>query len=433
MPDNNLFYNIISVASLSEAWSKLNKDNKKSRGISDETIGEFGNNSEVNIAQISDLLNNEKFQFSPYKPVLIPKDNGEKRPLQIPEVRDRVVLKSIALTVEKIFESELQKSIGVSFAYQTGIGIEDAMAKIKENFQNGYHWVLEADIVKFFNNVNKEELLNKFIYPKINDEKLNKLIERASSPTIDAEELNKMSFEEQQLFDGIESGIPQGNSLSPLFSNIYLRPFDDFMINRGYKLVRYADDFIVMFKTREEAQECYKIVFDFFSRIGLEIYELNKEIEGKTKTKIIDLECETLTFLSITYDGKQFYPSLKNVERFKKRIETICYGKYPNKSVMAVLTKLSNSIDGWFSSYYYTNVERYSSEIDSYVNRHVLLGLREFDWRFTNKTKGILPKKYRTTETSFECLSKKQRQHSGIPFADEIINARRVGKEKRIL
>jgi RNA-directed DNA polymerase len=409
-----LLEKISSVESLKKAWDNLDKTNKSSRGISGETIESFEKNKDDKITSISSLLLKEKYFLSPNRAVLIPKSNGKFRPLQIPEVSDRVVLKSIAIELEDIFKAVIEKSDGFSFAYQKGIGVREAIFKIIEHYNNGYVYSLEADLVNFFGMVNKDDLLTKYIYPNLPDDSINKLLKKALNQKLEG--LEKFDNEKKSNFDNVEKGIPQGNPLSPLFSNIYLAPFDSFLIGKGYKLVRYADDFVILCKTKEECENAYRDCCEILKELKLNIHSLE---EGK-KTKILKIDVDFLTFLSITFNGKEIYPSLANFERLKSKIRDFCNGEV-HHTVFSLLKKIINVQDGWISAFIYTNLNKYSKELDCFLDRQVFLALRKFDWKFSDKTLGKLPVKYSQLRQSRDCLSTSQRLNSGIPFSVKLI------------
>lgn len=407
-----------SEDALRNAWRHLNKSNPDSYGLSGETISDFKKNLESKIPLTSQAILSGMYKFSKTRASLIPKDNGKLRPLQIPEIEDRLVLKSLAIQIEQELNSKLKRSAGVSFAYQKGVGIRDAITKIVEYYEQGFHFVLEADIVNFFDKVEKRRLLQQYIYPNLpTSPVVNKLIEKALSQKLD---LSNISDDDKKYFKDIEKGIPQGNPLSPLFSNIYLYSFDEYMINQKYRLVRYADDFIVMLKSQNEAETCFERVKNFLNtELDLDLHPLG------TKSKIIHLDKETLSFLSITFDGNKLYPSEQNLIRFKESINTICHANSSNKTILEIIQKVKNALDGWLSSYFFTDIDRYFEEVDSHVNKQVYLALNKKNWKFTNATRGKLKKKFRIGNISPDCLSDIQRKNSGIPFCNSIIKERR--------
>ncbi|WPY97616.1 reverse transcriptase domain-containing protein [Christiangramia sp. OXR-203] len=416
-----LLEKISSQENLLNAWGKLNKTNKSSHGLDKISIEEFGDNIDDKILSISNKLQSGTYQFSQNRAVLIPKDNGKFRPLQVPNISDRLVLKAIAIELEDQFKSVIKKSDGVSFAYQKKLGVKDAIDKIKELYDKGNHFVLEADLVNFFGTVDKDELLNKQIFPKLKDDSLNNLITSALNQKIGG--LDKIKTKDRKYFKGLNNGIPQGNPLSPLLSNIYLSPFDIFLKSNNYNLVRYADDFVILCESEELCRKAYEDSKKMLNKLNLEIHPL----EEKGKTNIININKEPFDFLSITFNGSKFYPSEKNVSRFKSKIRDICNGTV-DYNVLTLLKKISNVYEGWISAFYYTEIERYSEEIDYYINRQLFLVLSKYDWKFTPKTKGKLPREYKQKGESADCLSKKQRSKSGIPLCEELLKIKRSSK-----
>ena len=142
----NLLQIICSKEHLLKAWKFLNKNNKKSHGLSRETIEDFELNIEANLTLISSELADGTFQFRPNRAAIIKKGGGKFRPLQIPEIRDRVVLKSIALILEEELSDILAESEGYSFAFQKGLGVKDAVQKMVENYKKEKPIILKADM-----------------------------------------------------------------------------------------------------------------------------------------------------------------------------------------------------------------------------------------------------------------------------------------------
>lgn len=414
----NLLNKISSTESLRLAWAKLEKFNKYSHGLSGETIADFELNKEDKILSISKRLQEGTYRFSPYRAVLIPKSNGKFRPLQIPEVSDRVVIKAIAIELEEHFKELLEKSRGLSFAYQKGLGVKEAVEKINEYCQNGYSYVLEADLINFFGTVNKDSLLNDVVFNGLSDTTINFLIQEALNQTVG--NLDTFNVEQKKYFENIDKGIPQGNALSPLLSNIFLSPFDLRLKNAGFKLVRYADDFVIMCMSEKECKEAYIECSAILEELNLELHKL----EEGGKTRIVDFnKHDTMDFLSVTFDGHLYYPSLANVERLKSKIRDVCNGK-EKYSVSNLLIKIKNKLDGWVSAFYYTDIQRYSTEIDAFINRQLYLSLAKIGWKFTASSLGKLPYKFRHKNESSKCLSLLQRQNSGVPLCMDLVNAK---------
>ena len=412
----SLLEKISSIENLKEAWNKLDKTNKESHGLSGETIEIFEKNKEDKLASISEKLKTGKFKFHQTRGVLISKkDRKSFRPLQIPEISDRVVIKAIAIQLDEIFENTLKKSRVYSFAYQKDIGVKDALLKIKEHYIAGNNFILEADLINFFGTVNKNDLLKDQIFPFLPDSSINKLILDALNQKIG----NLTEFEADKVifFNGIENGIPQGNALSPLLSNIYLSEFDQKLIKDKFCLVRYADDFVILARTEEECKFAYKKSIEYLKELKLELHPLEEGI----KTKITNIENETVTFLSVTFDGKDLYPSIDNFIKFKEKIWELLKGKI-DLNLMDFLTKIKNRHDGWISAFIFTDLKRYSEELDYTINQVIYKKLEIIDWKIKTNKLDILPKSFRSKKSSNYCITDKQRENSGIPRTNYLID-----------
>jgi len=346
---------------LFEAWNQLKKDNENSHGLSGLTIKDFQENLNDNIFTIKRFLEKGSYKFSPNRAAVIKKDNGNYRPLQIPEIRDRVVLKALAILLEEKLKDLLVNSEGISFAYQKGKGVKHAILRMKEIFDEGNPIILKADIVNFFEEVDKDILLKKKVFPNLKDNTINFLIEDALSQKLGG--IKRLNKKHRESFKNAGIGIPQGNPLSPLLSNIYLADFDKFMRDQNKSIVRYADDFIVLFGTKDEALTGYNQISEYLiHNLGLKIHEL----EGKNsdKTSILDLSKETITFLSIRFNGKSLLPPSNSVHYLKSRISKIIKnGKLDEDTFIAVY----NLITKWISLYSYLDIDRYFESIDDYL------------------------------------------------------------------
>lgn len=410
-----------------EAWATLNKNNPESYGLSQESLLQFKSQIASRLVSISHQLKDNSYKFSQTRASVIPKDNGKFRPLQIPEIQDRVVLKGLAIIIESYLKQILKGSLGYSFAYQKGLGVHNAVKKMKEYYDDGYIYILEADIINFFPTVNRNIVLSE-IFKYLPDTSLNQLITEGISQSVGG--LNLIHESHHCLFQNNENGIPQGNPLSPLFSNIYLSPFDLKMIQNSFALIRYADDFIVMCKTIDEAKNAYKIAKEVLeNQLGLKLHELSDD--SSSKTKIVNPSKQPFAFLSVAFDGKRLYPSRKTVDRFLKGIEKNCNSTTECEDVFTLLMKLKFSIEGWVSSYFYTECEIYFEEIDSLVNQQLLNGMKRFDWKFSSNSLAKVKGKFRRLNESGhpidsgDCLSPKQRKFSGVPFCNDVLIQRR--------
>lgn len=416
---------IASAQYLKEAWGKLNKSNKVSHGISSETIEEFKNTIDTQIKEISNQLLNNSYKFNDVRAVLIPKKNkGEFRPLRIADIRDRLVQKALANKLEELLSPKYVLNNPCSYAYQKDRGVEQAIIKVVEHFKAGNRIILEADIKKFFDNVNRKKLLQK-VFNDLPDTSLNGLIEKSLAQSVG--NLNNYSHEYHHYFLDSIDGIPQGNSLSPLLANIYLADFDQRMIKEGYCLVRYADDFIILCRTSKSAKRALKIAKEELeTRLGLELHPLPSPpfLKG-SKTRILDPFQHEFSFLSIRFDGKSVWVSEKKVadliEKIKDVLDLDLYKGDPNfQGLITIIKRLKNLLEGWLASYKFVDVDREFSEIDNYINHKLLrvFILLEFKLKST-ATETI---KLKGSNKLVQAFTKTQRINTGVLFCQDFIN-----------
>ncbi|HJH27724.1 MAG TPA: group II intron reverse transcriptase/maturase, partial [Methanophagales archaeon] len=224
---------------LNEAWEKV-KQNRGAGGIDDVTIDEFERNLEQNLNELQRLLKQDRYKPNPVKRGYIPKPDGKQRPLGIPTIRDRVVQQALKNVIEPIFEAEFS---GSSFGYRPGKSAKQAIERIEEVRDEGHEWVVDADIKAFFDTVNHEKLIDA-VAERISDGRVLRLIRAFLEADI---------MEQGQRLAKNVIGTPQGGVISPLLANIYLHYFNERMAELGYEVVRYADDFLVLCGSEEEA------------------------------------------------------------------------------------------------------------------------------------------------------------------------------------
>lgn len=355
-PEKSLLEQLSSKDNLYKAWELLKKDNEESYGLSGLTIGKFKEKLEPNIDDLSKKIKDGTFSFSKTRAAVIKKDNGTFRPLQIPEIGDRVVLKTMSILLEEQLAAILKESDGISFAYQRGKGVREAILQMKSSYKTG-NIILKADIINFFEEVQVNKLLDEYIYPNLKDNSLNKLIKESVNQKVGG--VNKSN---KELFEKVGSGIPQGNPLSPLFSNIYLSDFDKYIKESGYSLIRYADDFVVIFKSEKEAIKGYEIISSYLEdKFSLQIHPLKV---GNGKTEIFDPTKKEMSFLSVKFDGRSIYPSKEAVQTLKYLIVKTIKGGDLNSNLFDAIYQ---TINKWISIYSYLDIERYFNEIDTFL------------------------------------------------------------------
>ena len=240
------------------AWARV-RANKGAPGIDGQTVGQFERREAENLEKLHQELREKRYRPQAVRRVEIPKSGGGKRALGIPTVRDRIVQQALLQVLSPIFEEEFGLR---SHGFRPGRGCETALAVVDQAVRHGYEYVVDADISKFFDNVDHELLLEQ-VNEEVSDGSVLGLI--------------RAFLKSGVLLGGVEwepteKGTPQGGPLSPLLANIYLHPFDKAMQASGLGLVRYADDFVIFARSRERAGEALEIAGGVLEGLKLHLH-----------------------------------------------------------------------------------------------------------------------------------------------------------------
>jgi RNA-directed DNA polymerase len=389
-----------SIPHLHSAWKKLKKK-RYSRGFDNVTIENFRKDLPRNLEALHEELRNGTFQFTPLLGVLNDKPGGGKRPLKIPTVRDRVVLKAIEQLIEHKFR---RYNLDCSYGYISGIAVSDAIKRVNELHAVGNEFVLEGDISKFFDSVDTNRLMDRFVR-EIRITSLEDLICRALKTEVG--NLDDFRPEDREMFPAADSGIPQGGVLSPLLANFYLYTFDKEMTDANYNLVRYADDFVVMCKTADEATAAYHLADGIFTRLGLRLHPLGDE---NSKTKITRYS-KGFVFLGLHFQAGTVAPSVKAVNRFREKVSTILDPRQGH-NLLRTLNALKHTIDGWARAYCQYDSLRTFRGLDKFICENFSKYLRDH---------GLIRHGH--------LINREQRKFFGIPSLEGIL-LRGAAKEK---
>ena len=236
----SLIDKVYAETTLYAAARRMTADPEKAAGVDHITPEHYARDLTRNTRQLADELRQGTYQPSAVRRCWIPKPGSkEKRPLGIPTVRDRVVQAGLRDVLEPIFERDFAEQ---SYGFRPGRGCKDALRRVDELLKEGYTTVLDVDLKSYFDTIPHQPLLDR-VRQKVSDGRVLTLIEQ---------------FLKQGVMEGLsqwtpEEGSPQGAVISPLLSNIYLDPLDHMMAEQGFQMVRYADDFVVLCRNREEA------------------------------------------------------------------------------------------------------------------------------------------------------------------------------------
>jgi group II intron reverse transcriptase/maturase len=248
------------------AWKRV-KRNKGAGGIDGQTLAEFEEQLDVHLDRLHEELKNDAYRPLPVRRKLIPKAGqpGKYRPLGIPAIYDRVCQQALKNRLEPIFEPLFDDA---SFGYRLGRSTKDALRKIWQEIEEGYEWIVDADLSDFFGSADHEKLLT-LVAQRVSDGRVLRLIRSMLKAGCMAEGKRLPT----------EQGTPQGGVVSPILSNVLLTPFDREMRHRGYRLTRYADDWIVACRTRAEAQEVLAEAEKILRTLGVTL--------NRAKTRIV--------------------------------------------------------------------------------------------------------------------------------------------------
>lgn len=347
---------------LRKAWREISKRNLDSRGLDDVTIRAFKGHLDENLTTISAELRSDSYKFSKLRAHAIKKPGSQKsRPLQIATVRDRVVMKAIALFIEPAFQ---HFNLDCSFAFIRGRGVNSAIKRIHDLVAQGNTFYFEADILDFFGSVDRSDLWTMFSR-HIRYRSLLPLLHQCFN--LELEDLQSHTTEFQALFFGAGSGIPQGGVLSPMLANFYLHEFDRRMLDHGFHLVRYADDFVVMCQTEEQARRAHQLGESILRTLNLRIHPLNAP---DSKSRIGNFSKDGLLFLGIRFEGSAIFPSKKVVSRFKSKVEEVLKPA-SGDSLFKTLQKLTNLINGWGKCYRAMRVTEVYLRLDAFIKESV--------------------------------------------------------------
>jgi len=251
-----LFDHLTTLSTLVLAFEKV-EENRGGPGVDSQTVDEFGSDLEQSLRLLREELRAGTYSPLPLLRVYVEKIDGRKRPLSIPTVRDRVAQTAAALVLTPILEPEFEE---VSYAYRKGRSVEQAIRRILTLRDQGYLWVVDADIQSYFDEIPHDKLMS-VLSRYVDDDRIITLVRQWI----------KIDVQDQDRRFQLTKGIPQGSPLSPLLANLYLDRFDEAHLNRGHRLVRFADDFVVLCKSRPEAEAALEISEEVLGRLQLSL------------------------------------------------------------------------------------------------------------------------------------------------------------------
>jgi RNA-directed DNA polymerase len=349
----SLMDKVYAPANLTAAWEDVRT--RKGTGVDGQTAHDFETRKEKELARLTEELRSGTYQPKPVKRVYIPKPGSqEKRPLGIPAIRDRVVQGALRNVLTPIFEKKFAPQ---SFGFRPGRGCKDALRRVQALLHEGYTWVVDADLQKYFDTIPHDRLL-----------------EEVGTEVADGKVLNLLRlYLEQGVMDGLstwtpEEGTPQGAIISPLLANIYLHPVDEAMSSKGQEMVRYADDVIVLCRTEAEAEAALERLRELVESRGLTLHP--------TKTRIVDAtQRGGFDYLGYHFEKGMRWPRAKSLKKLKDSIRDKTRRTNGN-SLSTIIANVNRTLKGWFEYFKHAKSNTFPN-VDGWVRMRLRSILRK--------------------------------------------------------
>lgn len=355
----SLIDKVWSPANLDAAWRNV-QANRGAGGVDGKTVERFGRYLAQELTALEVALREDR--YSPYgvRRVYIPKPGStETRPLGIPTVRDRVVQAALRQVLEPIFEATFAPT---SYGFRPGRGCKDALREVDRLLNAGFLYVVDVDIRKYFDTIPQEALLAR-VAERVSDGRVLALIRQFLTQGV----------MEQGVCHPPEAGTPQGGVISPLLANIYLNPLDHLLAAQGHAAVRYADDMVILCRTRQAAGEALALIGQWLTSAGLELHP--------EKTRIVELAPVNAFFDFLGYRFKRTprglirVPRPKSLAKLRDNVRPLTH-RQSGRSLTAIIQLLNPLLRGWFG-YFQHSCANVFPTLDGWVRMRLRSILRK--------------------------------------------------------
>jgi RNA-directed DNA polymerase len=349
----SLMDKVFAPATLAAAWERVSA-NDGAAGVDGESIERFAGQEELYLAELSRDLRTGHYRPQPIRRVEIPKDDGRTRPLGIPTVKDRIVQTAVKFVLEPVFEATFRPN---SYGFRPGRGCQDALREVAQLIADGHIYVVDADFESYFDSIPHEQLMER-IEERISDGRILDLLR---------------SWLEQDIMRGLQrwtptEGTPQGAVISPLLANIYLHPLDERMAARGYRMVRYADDFVVLCKSREQADAALAEIKAWVAANGLHLHP------NKTHVGDCLVTGQGFEFLGYRFEAGRRFVRKKSWTRIKDTVRAKTRRRRGD-SLACIVVDLNRTLRGWFGYFKHAHPRTFIV-LDKFVRRRLRAVLR---------------------------------------------------------
>jgi RNA-directed DNA polymerase len=344
----SLIDKVARLKTLEIAWRKVAR-NKGSAGVDGQSVKRFGHRAAEYLRELSEALEAGTYQPQPVKRVEISKGAGKTRPLGIPVVKDRIVQTALKMVIEPIFENEFVES---SCGFRPGRGCKDALREVDRLIKQGFTHVVDADMASYFDTIPHDRLMT-LVEQRISDGRILDLIRGY---------LKQDVVSDMQRWTPV-GGTPQGAVISPLLANLYLHPLDRLMQAKGYRMVRYADDFVVMCPNPETAQSALAEIRAWVLENGLTLHP------DKTHIGDCAVPGQGFEFLGYRFEAGKRWVRKKSLKAFRDRMRARTK-RSRGDSLKQIIVDLNPMLRGWFGYFKHANPYVFR-KVDGFIRRRL--------------------------------------------------------------
>jgi len=367
---------ILAKENLNKAYLQVFR-NKGAAGIDGVTVEELRDYLKEHKEEILWEIRNRKYKPQPVRRVQIPKENGKKRNLGIPTVVDRVIQQAMVQVLSPIYEKQFSNS---SYGFRPKRSCEMAVIRALELMNEGYDWIVDLDLEKFFDTVNQDRLIS-IIRRTVKDGEVVSLIRK----------FLESGVMENGHYQPTKVGTPQGGNLSPLLSNIMLNELDKELEARGLNFVRYADDCMILVRSEKAANRVLSTITKYIeNKLGLKVNAEKSKVSRPTGIKFLGFGFWVAK--GGVYKPK---PHLKSIEKLKRKLKALTCRSW-SISLDSRIQKLNHLNRGWVNYFRIANMKNVLEKIDE---------------RLRTRIRVIIWKQWKKTKTRCEALVK-----LGMPF-----------------
>ena len=382
--DMEILEEILNQNNLNKAYKKV-VTNKGVAGVDGITVEEEFDYLKENKDRIINQIRKRKYKPQPVKRVQIPKENGKMRNLGIPTVTDRIIQQAIFQVISPIFEKQFNDN---SFGFRPNRSCEQAVIKALEYLNDGYEWIVDIDLEKFFDTVNQDKLIT-IIGKTITDGDVVSLIRKYLSAGV----------MEKGIVKATTVGTPQGGNLSPLLSNVMLNELDKELEARGLNFVRYADDCIILVKSEKAANRVLTSITKFIEKkLGLKVNAEKSKVTRPTQTKYLGF-----SFWKSPRGQWKPKPHLKSYQKLVRKLKQLT-DRSLSISLDNRIKKINYVVRGWVNYFRIANMKNKIIEIDEHLRVRIRVIIWK-QWKKIRKKCESLQKLGVPFEIAFNCAN----------------------------